>query len=163
MIMASPLITVRPARPGDIEPTALVALAAYRQAFAGILSPAALAARSAAGFAERFRAALDRLIVAEQDGIAGFLLMTDRHIDMLFVTPDRQGKGIGLALLRAAEATGARSLECFARNTGARAFYERAGWVLDQGYTRMFDGVAHEFVTYRFAPADAQALPQADG
>jgi ribosomal protein S18 acetylase RimI-like enzyme len=56
------------------------------------------------------------------------------HIVEIAVGGDRQGRGIGRRLLRAAEDWGVRhgaqlaSLEYLANNTGAAAFYERLGY-----------------------------------
>lgn len=143
------IVLRRPAQ-ADVDGLARIALAAYRASFADILPPEAMALRSVAGFAARFSAALDRMRLAELEGIAGFTMVTDGHLDMLFVAPDRQGSGVGRALLRAAqEEDGARSLECFADNISARGFYERAGWSLERAYARPFDGAERKFVIYR--------------
>jgi putative acetyltransferase len=89
------------------------------------------------------------MMVAEQDGaIVAFSLMTDCHIDMLFVDPERLGQGAGIALLRAAERAGAATLECFADNAPARAFYTHAGWRLTKQYEREFAGAIMRFVLF---------------
>ena len=146
---SDPALILRPATAADIEATAAVATRSYRAGFAGILDAAALDVRTPDFFAERFRAALKLLVVAERDGaIQGFSLMTNRHIDMLFVEPDSHRMGIGRALLAEAESRGATSLECFRANFAARTFYESQGWHLAQAYTRPFAGRDHEFVRY---------------
>ncbi|NNC01012.1 GNAT family N-acetyltransferase, partial [Corallococcus exiguus] len=100
-------------------------------------------------FASRFVESLDRITVAQDDdALLGFLLMTDGHIDMLFMDPDAVGKGVGTLLLRDAEARGAASLECFRDNHGARIFYERNGWSLSRAYDREFAGKSRSFVFY---------------
>ena len=72
--------------------------------------------------------------MAEDDGKPiGFLLVTERHIDMLFVDPavDRQGRRArGFSTMRNEAARA--SLECFRDNHAARRFYERHGWRLDR-------------------------------
>jgi putative acetyltransferase len=78
----------------------------------------------------------------------GFLLMTDGHIDMLFMDPDAGGRGGGALLLQRAERLGAKSLECFRDNHGARRFYERHGWRIEQEYEREFAGRSRSFVLY---------------
>lgn len=126
-----------------------MAVAAYRQGFAGILEPDLLAGRTAALFAARFSASLPLLRLAERDGaIIGFSLLTDGHIDMMFVDPATHRTGAGRALLAEAEARGARSLECFRDNQAARRFYEAHGWRLARGYARNFAGRARDFVRY---------------
>nr|WP_281351422.1 GNAT family N-acetyltransferase [Microvirga arsenatis] len=100
-------------------------------------------------FTGRFAHAWERMLVAcSDDGLAGFLLMTDGHIDMLFMDPDATGRGGGALLLREAEKRGARSLECFRDNHGARRFYERHGWHVVREYDREFAGRSRSFVLY---------------
>ena len=140
---------VRPARAEDIPVLAAIAERSYRAAFAGILEPEVLEGRNAAFFAERFASSWERMLVAlEDDAPIGFLLMTEGHIDMLFTDPDAGGRGGGMLLLREAEARGAKSLECFRDNHGARRFYERHGWRVAREYERDFAGKSRSFVFY---------------
>jgi ribosomal protein S18 acetylase RimI-like enzyme/chorismate mutase len=66
--------------------------------------------------------------IAEDDlGIAGFSVFKAAWLDALYVGPDRQGSGVGSALLDAAKGlrpTGF-GLWVFVSNTPARAFYRR--------------------------------------
>jgi putative acetyltransferase len=145
--------TVRPATEADIPAMARVSSASYRVAFAGILPTEVLAERSAEHFRERFAETWPRMKVAEQArAIVAFSLTTDGHIDMLFVDPERLGQGAGIALLRAAERAGAMTLECFADNAPARAFYTRAGWRLTKQYEREFAGAMMRFVLFERPP-----------
>ena len=140
---------MRPATEADIPAMAAVSSASYRIAFAGILPAAVLAQRSPEHFRERFAETWPRMAVAEHDGrIVAFSLVTSGHIDMLFVDPERLGQGAGIALLRAAERNGALTLECFADNAPARAFYEHAGWRLTKHYEREFAGAMMSFVLF---------------
>ena len=140
---------VRAAGQGDIAAVALVAAASYAAAFADILEPDILASYDPAFFTRRFTAALGQLRVAELDGaIAGFSLVTGRHLDMLFIAPGAQGKGVGQALLADAEARGTASLESFRDNHPARRFYEQFGWRLAGEYARDFAGATRNFVRY---------------
>jgi putative acetyltransferase len=142
-------VIVRAVRAEDIPVLAAVAERSYRSAFATILEPDALASRTAAFFAERFAASWERMLVALLgDRPIGFLLMADRHIDMLFMDPDASGQGGGSLLLKEAEARGAQSLECFRDNHGARRFYERHGWTVEREYEREFAGRNRSFVLY---------------
>lgn len=73
------------------------------------------------------------LIVAERDGvIVGFMGMTGRKIDALFLDPCVFGQGIGRAFIDHARACGKGPLQVDVNesNTGARAFYERVGFVV---------------------------------
>ncbi len=142
---------LRDAVAADVAATAEVAAASYRAAFAAILDPEVLARYDPAFFAARFAASLDRLRLAERDGrIIGFCLVTEAHIDMIFVAPDALGTGAGRALLADAQAHGASSLECFAANAPARHFYDRQGWRVTQAYTRFFAGRDRSFVRYEY-------------
>lgn len=143
---------IRPARLADVPAMARVASDSYRDGFAAILPPGVLAERDPAHFEARFAKDWPRMAVAEVDGaVAGFSLVSDGHIDMLFVSPRRQGGGVGADLLRAARAAGAVSLECFRDNTRARAFYEREGWRQTRAYARDFAGARRHFVFFESA------------
>jgi ribosomal protein S18 acetylase RimI-like enzyme len=64
------------------------------------------------------------------ESVAGFIAASGAHLDQLFVDPDHQRAGIGSALLRALLERGQRpvTLNVFALNAPARAFYERFGF-----------------------------------
>lgn len=141
--------SLRPAAPADAEELGRVAHDSFHQAFAGILSPAALAQRPPSFFVERFGVQWPHVVVADTAGaIVGFSMVRDRHIDMLFVDPGAQARGVGKALLAQAEAAGAISLECFRDNRQARDFYEKHGWRLTKSLRRTFCGEDHDFVLY---------------
>lgn len=140
---------VRAARAEDISELAAIAERSYRAAFADILEADVLRGRDAAFFAEHFAASWERMLVAFSNGEpVGFLLMTEEHIDMLFMDPAASGRGGGAVLLKRAEALWARRLECFRDNWGARRFYERHGWRADREYEREFAGRNRSFVLY---------------
>ena len=140
---------VRRAEAADIPALAVIAERSYRAAFQEILEESVLAERDAAFFSARFASAWPRMLVAlSDDTLLGFLLMTDGHIDMLFMDPGASGQGAGARLLHEAEALGARTLECFRDNHGARRFYERHGWRVANAYERDFAGKSRSFVFY---------------
>jgi ribosomal protein S18 acetylase RimI-like enzyme len=70
--------------------------------------------------------------VAEHEGrVAGFLALDGDWVDHLYIAPGAQGRGLGSALLRAAQAQRERlQLWVFQRNTRAIAFYERHGFAV---------------------------------
>jgi putative acetyltransferase len=151
-------MNVRPPRDADVEAMAGVAERSYRAGFAEILEPDVLATRDAAFFAGRFSDLLSRMRVAEAAGrVVGFTLVTDGHIEMIFVDPERAGSGAGSALLAQAEAEGARTLECFRDNHAARQFYERRGWRLTREYEREFLGRRRPFVFYERPPRGSRS------
>jgi len=142
-------VRVRAARPDDVPALSEIAERSYRSAFEGILEPEVLAGRNAAFFAARFASSWEHMLVAvTHEEPMGFLLMTNGHIDMLFMDPRASGQGGGALLLREAEALGAKSLECFRDNDGARRFYERHGWQVAREYDRDFAGRQRSFVLY---------------
>lgn len=140
---------VRQAGAEDIPALAEIAERSYRSAFKDLLEEDVLATRRATFFAERFSDSWERMFVAMAGAEpVGFLLMTDGHIDMLFMDPVATGQGAGAQLLERAEAFGAKSLECFRDNHGARRFYERHGWRVAREYEREFAGRERSFVFY---------------
>jgi ribosomal protein S18 acetylase RimI-like enzyme len=62
--------------------------------------------------------------------MAGFIALTDQHVDQLYVDPSRQRSGIGSSLLDQALkiSPGRVTLHVFEENKSARAFYERHGF-----------------------------------
>ena len=136
---------VRRAVETDIAPAAALVARAYARHFRPIIGDAALGFDQA-HFEGRFARELADLTVIDTDGMRGVLLVKDGHIAMLFTA--ETGHGHGAALLAHAEANGARSLEVFAANEGARRFYERAGWRVTDDYQREFAGALHRFLRY---------------
>ena len=143
---------LRDARTEDLLGLAELSAASYRVAFAEILEPDALAARRADFFLAIFAPALSQIHLVEEGGqIAAFAKTTGTHLDMLFTASAFQGRGYGAALLAEAEARHVCSLEAFAANASARAFYERRGWRLTRSYERNFIGRSRAFVFYEKA------------
>ncbi len=104
--------------------------------------------------------------VAEQGGRLVAVLVLDRaFVDQLYVHPDREGRGIGTALLRLAMALrpGGFGLWVFAVNDRARALYEANGLVPVQ-HT---DGAGNEErapdVRYEWRPPGVGAARHPEG
>lgn len=73
-----------------------------------------------------------RLALGRDDGrLLGFVAASRESVAQLFVRVGEQRRGIGRAMLdwAKAQSDGSLWLYAFARNTGARAFYEREGLV----------------------------------
>lgn len=136
---------VRRAVEADIAPAAALMARAYATHFRPIIGDPALDFDQP-HFEARFARELADLTVLDAEGLRGVLLVKDGHIAMLFAA--ETGQGHGAALLAHAETHGARSLEVFAANEGARRFYERAGWQVTDDYERAFAGAQHRFLRY---------------
>lgn len=64
------------------------------------------------------------------DALIGFIAFRSEWIDQLYVLPEHQAQGAGGALLDLAKSRAARlQLWTFQRNTGARRFYEKRGFI----------------------------------
>jgi GNAT superfamily N-acetyltransferase len=89
------------------------------------------------------------IIVAESRGrVSGFVALLDALIGGLFVDPACHGRGIGRALVGAAAGRrGDLTVEVYAENAGALAFYRRLGFV-ETGHRPLDDqGRPHALVT----------------
>ncbi|MFM4705298.1 GNAT family N-acetyltransferase [Aeromonas bivalvium] len=74
-----------------------------------------------------------RIWVHEEGGeLQGFIALVDDYLAALFVRPERQGQGVGHALLQAAKGE-ARSLHArvFTENEPAVRFYRQHGFIID--------------------------------
>jgi GNAT superfamily N-acetyltransferase len=91
--------------------------------------------RSTEAYGDFFRdivATTRDLWIAEFEGrVAGVLALHGNVIDRLYVAPEAQGRGLGTALLEHAKSLRPNGLTLLThqRNTGARRFYERHGFV----------------------------------
>ena len=139
--------TIRPARLNDVDAIAAAHVAAWREAYRGLLPESVLADLTVAGRADQWRQTLTRgisaVLLAEgrDGGIAGFVsggprrtqLRGDAEIYALYVRAETHRQGLGRGLMRAAaealQARGFRSLGLWVlrENAAARAFYERLG------------------------------------
>ncbi|WP_238578648.1 acetyltransferase [Inquilinus limosus] len=79
---------------------------------------------------DRYLAAVELWVAAGADGAPeGFMGLDGSKAEMLFVDPDRHGRGTGRALLaHAAALKGDLTLDVNEQNPGALAFYRRCGF-----------------------------------
>jgi putative acetyltransferase len=89
-------LIVRPAEPDDVPVLSGIAQSSYSSAFVHILEEEVLEDYDITFFMGRFAHSWERMLVAcLEDEPVGFLLMTNGHIDMLFMDPATSGKGGG--------------------------------------------------------------------
>jgi predicted N-acetyltransferase YhbS len=136
-VVAAPRLTIRPAQKADIE--ALVALinAAYRRSERGLF---AVNRTSVSDLTAALDNGTTRVMVAmEGASIVGSIqvdLGERAHFGVLATDVERQGRGIGRALIAAAEeaargASHARMHMEAIREVGLQGFYEALGYGLD--------------------------------
>lgn len=145
------MAVIRPFRAEDAGAIAALTLAAIRQTAPRAYSPdqvAAWSARFSAGRVTAWAARGDVIFVAADDAdlpAAYAVLEGSGHLDMLYCHPDHAGRGLGLALLAAAEvAARAQSLARLFTEASelARPVFTRAGYVLlhRRDFTIPFEG-----------------------
>lgn len=131
-------VVVRTGTESDLAAVGAIYRRSRAAAYAGLVSPAALAAATGpatdAWWAERFRWERDThaLLVAELGGaVAGFGYTGPDELEALYVDPPAQRHGAGSALLAGSKAD---FLYVVDGNSGARRFYARHGWIPDGRY-----------------------------
>jgi ribosomal protein S18 acetylase RimI-like enzyme len=125
-----PQLTFRPLEIGDLEAISLVhrraCLIAYR-----FMNWSYSQEDVEAWYSPKFAEWTWTLAAFDADtSMAGFIALTNQHVNQLYVDPSHQRSGIGSALLdRALNSTpGPTTLHVFEANLSARAFYEKHGF-----------------------------------
>lgn len=73
------------------------------------------------------------VMVADDEGVKGFIVRDGDEIGQLYVASSARGHGVGTALLNEMKNRSDRlTLWCFQENSGARRFYERHGFVAEE-------------------------------
>lgn len=145
------MAVIRPYRDSDAEAIAAITLAAIRGTVLRAYSPEQVAAWSARFSPQRVLDWASKghviLVAADADDrpAAYTVLEADGHLDMLYCHPDHAGKGLGLALLGAAEAVARRRgmTRLFTEASElARPVFARAGYALlhRRDFTIPFEG-----------------------
>lgn len=120
-------LMIRCAQREDHEACARVFIDAYRRTFRGHPDDYYVPERyyESIGGEEQWVAVLGGQIVAVLS-----IYWPENFVHSLYVAPDRQGRGIGTALLEAVcrEAVGSCELKCDQANQRAIGFYLRKGW-----------------------------------
>ncbi|MFK0163847.1 GNAT family N-acetyltransferase [Rhizobium sp. NPDC090279] len=129
--------SVKPYEPGDAQATIDIFLGAIREVASRDYSPAGIAAWAQVEDAEiwaQYRASRPTWLAMDGSKPIGFTdLKPDGCLDMLFVSPDYQGKGVASLLLATVERTareqGFQRIFTEASLT-ARPFFERNGFAV---------------------------------
>ncbi len=76
----------------------------------------------------KFFKAVSLYVIFEEETIAGFIGLSGRSIEMLFVDSNCIGKGLGSKLLEFAKSSGADSVDVNEQNPRALGFYQARGF-----------------------------------
>ncbi|MCW2282349.1 putative acetyltransferase [Rhodoblastus acidophilus] len=103
-----------------------------------------------------------RIVVAEDNGILGFVLFDPARqwLEQIAVAPRAQGRGVARALMAEAKAAcpGGLGLSVNADNFAALAFYDREGFVREGEGINPLSGLPT--LTLRFTPPPAPRSPR---
>jgi putative acetyltransferase len=118
---------IRPYRDGDLEQLLDVWYRASRIAH-GFL-PDDFFERERDEIAERWLPAAETIVYLDGDRVVGFLSLVGNDVGAIFVDPQRQGEGIGRALMdRARPSRPFLELDVFEENAIGRRFYDAYGF-----------------------------------
>ena len=126
-----PALNLRPAESSDLGQVADLFLAS-RTGAAGAMPPITSPWDVVRGHIEAWDLSVREVWLAEDAlGLAGFAIVTGAWLEALYMAPDRQGTGVGTALLELAMALrpSGFGLWVFASNSPARGFYRRHGLI----------------------------------
>jgi GNAT superfamily N-acetyltransferase len=131
-------LAVRHARPSDVEAVRVVAAAAWRDTYAGLLDPTTIEAFIEGAYSvERMERRVHDTFVVEDDGeivaFAGAIAEPD-HVNLvaIYALPARRGEGAGSLLLNAVRAAfpgQSVSADVLEGNRKGEVFYEARGFV----------------------------------
>lgn len=89
-------------------------------------------------------------VYTDNDKIQGFVSMIDTYLAAIFVSPEKQGNGIGKLLLRAIkEKYDSISLAVYTKNVSAIRFYKREGFNEDKKRIDTNTGEEEIVMTYK--------------
>ena len=144
----NPLVIIRPAEIGDIDSLVEFSMCTIRARYTSFLGEKPIEDYLASGAVENyFQEGLPRCFVIEQDGtVAGVGAYKGFAIDLMMVDADLQGRGLGTRLLKHLETllfekSTELTLESFAENEQANAFYRKHGWMAIKKYKDAETGI----------------------
>jgi GNAT superfamily N-acetyltransferase len=135
-------VRIRRALDSDIDAVVAICVSSMKATLGAFLTSEQMRPWIEGGETERYvHAMLSGMLVAEDDGrLVGVTALRDDLVDLIWVAREHRGRGIGRALLNAAEEAliergiERARLECFEPNTPAINFYERMGWSREAAY-----------------------------
>ena len=137
------MVQIRRAASSDIPEIARVWRAGWLDGHVGNVPDEVVAARDEAHFLRVSKEEVDTTLLAVDDdgSVLGVVMVTDEELGQLAVAAEARGRGIGQALVTAAEELIAThhdlaELGVAPGNTTARRLYERCGWT-DRGEVTM--------------------------
>ncbi|HWR24832.1 MAG TPA: N-acetyltransferase [Methanosarcina sp.] len=112
--------------------------------------PASFWALQKSAMKEKYLPFAENLVFEEEGHITGFISLVGERVCALFVAPEKQNKGIGMALLEYAKSLKGRlSLRVYKENKKALVFYEKCGFVATGEEIDEYTGCAQILMEWR--------------
>lgn len=140
-------MSIRPAREADLDALTDVWERAARSSHQ-FMDPGDFAALRPA-IRDAYLPSMDVWLVETADGPAAFVGARGSHVELLYVDPAFQGKGLGTRLLAVVGEHGATSVEVYADNAVGVAFYRSQGFTEVQRRERDAAGRPYPMVVLR--------------
>jgi len=147
--MTNQRTSIRPAESGDIDSLVEFSNRTIRARYTSFLGEKTVEDYLTSGAVENyFQENLPRCFVIEEDrAVAGVGAFKDLTVDLMMVDAERQGHGLGTRLLEHLETllfskSAELTLESFADNEQANAFYRKRGWVEIENYKDNETGIS---------------------
>ncbi|GAA0567290.1 N-acetyltransferase [Halomonas salifodinae] len=120
---------IRDYREEDIDQVLTIWLSASIQAHDFV--PAALWASQVEAMRDIYLPAAETWVFEEDGSVSGFYCLVEATLAAIFVSPDRQGRGIGSALIEDAKRRrGGLTLSVYRANRPSVEFYRKHGFVI---------------------------------
>jgi ribosomal protein S18 acetylase RimI-like enzyme len=161
------MIQIRQASPADVETLIALSSRTIRASYRPFLGHEAVKAFIGSGAADQY--VVDHvehgIVIVADDAIVGYAVCKGRVIDLMMIDQPHHRRGFGTRLLQHCEGAlfahyNALTLESFADNHPANAFYSKHGWEQVDRYCDRESGV-HKLVFRKSALAGAKR--EADG
>lgn len=126
------ILRVRLMTDEDLEAVVRVWYTAGRRAYTFIeLWQRFTLAQARSVFRQQIAPGCEVWLAEAEDGIVGYLALRGSYVDRLYVSPEHQRQGVGSSLLKHAMERSPAGLALYThqKNTQARAFYEKHGFV----------------------------------